>query len=118
MNSTRFEDQKYQSTLPCKPWYDDGNIILQTEGGTAFRVHQSTLTESSIALDGMIKELDSTKAPLFNGCPILYLQESSLLVRDVIEACYSRSLSPRLKPPTFDVVAVMLHLGKKYGYDT
>jgi hypothetical protein len=48
---SRSNDQHKPTTIRGEPWYNDGNILVQADGGTQFRVHQGVLK-------GILEELD------------------------------------------------------------
>ncbi|KAG8216250.1 hypothetical protein J3R82DRAFT_8292 [Butyriboletus roseoflavus] len=82
-----------------EPWLDDGNIILAAEGN-CFRVHRTILGSYSEVFKNMfaVPHSDAVKEDVFDGCPIVYLQDASEDVQMMLKVFYGRGYSKRACP--------------------
>ena len=56
-------------------WLDDGNIILQAQNGTQFRVHKGTLAMNSVFFHDMFNTVTDAQEMLTDGCPVVGTQD-------------------------------------------
>ncbi|KAF7297757.1 BTB domain-containing protein [Mycena kentingensis (nom. inval.)] len=96
-------------------WFDDGSIILQAES-TQFRVGKSVLSVHSTVL----RDLFSVAIPAdpgwphVEGCPVFCLHgDSAKDWKHLLDVIYPKECFTEEKP-TFDSVAAILRLSKKY----
>ncbi|KIJ64939.1 hypothetical protein HYDPIDRAFT_28285 [Hydnomerulius pinastri MD-312] len=105
-----------QSTDSLGPWFDDGNIVLTTEG-KYFRVYRGILSSQSPVFKDMFScpQPEDPSAPEMDGCPIIQLHDAANDLQIVLKALYDRAYfrySFDLVP--LPVAAAFLRLGKKY----
>ncbi|KAJ7681828.1 hypothetical protein DFH06DRAFT_282732 [Mycena polygramma] len=92
-------------------WFSDGNLIVQAQN-TQFRVYKGTLCTSSEVLKGAIENMGDSKG--LEGCPLLFLSDSSVDVGYLFEVIFDRWSYPDDEPLPFHVIAAFLRLGRKY----
>ncbi|KAF7297739.1 BTB domain-containing protein [Mycena kentingensis (nom. inval.)] len=95
-------------------WFDDGSIVLQVES-TQFRVAKSMLARHSSVFADMLS-LPPTQDPLIEGCPLVELAgDSSRDWTHLLGAIYTKGgITDRNDIPSFDQLAAILRLSKKY----
>ncbi|KAH8804133.1 hypothetical protein DL96DRAFT_1822839 [Flagelloscypha sp. PMI_526] len=106
------------------PWFDDGNLILQSNDGIRFKVYRGLLALHSTAFSDMLSFPQPPEQELVEGCPLVLLLESGAELTIFIQlmAGETGSFFPS-ENVTFDQLSIMLCLGKKYniqrlGFDT
>ncbi|KAJ7431371.1 hypothetical protein B0H11DRAFT_1762273, partial [Mycena galericulata] len=92
-------------------WFEDGNLTVQARD-TQFRVYKGPLCSSSSILKEAVENLEDSKG--VDGCPLLYLPESSIEVAYVLRTIFDRWSYPDDEPLPFEVVAAFLRLGRKW----
>jgi len=105
-------------TIPIrsKIWYSDGSVVIQAEN-TQFRVHASVLSQHSTMFNdmfGLAKPSDETRV---EGCPLVTVTDTATDWAHVLTTLYDYNFHQTKKKP-FAVVAAMLRLGRKYGFDS
>lgn len=75
-------------------WYSDGSIVLVAES-TAFRVHTSILGQNCEVFKDMTRipkpeTVDETEE-VFEGCPVVRLQDSTADLEHFLKAIYYHS---------------------------
>ncbi len=64
-------------------WFDDGNVVLQSEN-TQFRVHRSMLAAHSEIMKDCFSCTQPSDAPTVDGCPIVHMPDSA---KDIANLC-------------------------------
>lgn len=81
-------------TLPVKSpiWYLDGNIVLQAESGTQWKVYKGVLAESSTIVHDMfsLPQPSSMDTGKVEGCAVVQLSDSAEKVEYVLQAICRR----------------------------
>ncbi|KAF7972123.1 hypothetical protein HWV62_18842 [Athelia sp. TMB] len=101
--------------IRCRPWFEDGNIVLETEG-KQFKVYKGILAANS----PIFKDLFALAQPSGNeevdGCPLVQLSDSALDLGWVLEALHDseRRKNTSGKSMTYSVLIAFLRLGRKY----
>jgi hypothetical protein len=73
-----------------EPWFDDGNLVLETED-TQFRVHRGIICTSSIVFKDMFGLPQLTQGDeVVDGCPVVHLWDSAVELQHVLKAIYDR----------------------------
>jgi hypothetical protein len=67
--------------------FDDGNVVVLTQN-QYFIVHQDVLSHHSSSLDSALKVLQENSPRLFQGRPVLELQESPGEIYYLLTALY------------------------------
>ena len=71
-------------------WFDDGNVVLQTES-MVFRVHRGLLSAQSPVLQEHLTSLfEHTLPTRHDGCPVLSLNDSSIDLTHFLKALTDR----------------------------
>ncbi|KAJ7627207.1 hypothetical protein FB45DRAFT_1029564 [Roridomyces roridus] len=99
-------------------WYFDGSVVLQAET-TQFRVHRSILAASSAIFKDMlgVHHAPSEKETTVDGEPLVQMHDDKAKdVELVLLALYDRKFFQKPQK-TFDQVAAMWRLGKKYEFE-
>ena len=70
-------DKVQAATRDSEYWFDDGNVILVTQG-IAFRIYKGLLAEHSELFRSMfhIAQASPTAEDLVDGCPVISLDDS------------------------------------------
>ncbi|KIJ57866.1 hypothetical protein HYDPIDRAFT_34721 [Hydnomerulius pinastri MD-312] len=102
-----------QSTNRLDPWFDDGNIVLVTEG-KYFRVYRGILSSQSPIFKDMFScpQPEDPSAPEMDGCPTIQLHDAVNDLQIVLRALHDRAYPISLV--SLPVAAAFLRLGKKY----
>jgi len=82
--------QKDTETQRSRFWFDDGNVILQTEN-TQFRVHRSLLSLHSNVFNDMFsvpQPTDTTTIPDVDGCPVIPLSDKTSDLEHILSIFY------------------------------
>ncbi|TCD63697.1 hypothetical protein EIP91_005102 [Steccherinum ochraceum] len=95
------------------PWLEDGNIILVAEG-TAFRVLQSILSNSSEVFRDMFSVPQPTDAEKLDGVPVVQMPDSKRDLSRVLNALFDGGNLYLGQQPHFTTVCSLLRLGTKY----
>ena len=68
-------------------WYDDGNIVLQTQH-TQFKVYRGILAQSSPVFKDMfmLPQPTAEDIQLVDGCPVVHLSDSAAELSYVLRA--------------------------------
>ena len=74
-------------------WFDDGNIILISNNGVAFRVYRGFLARISSVFHDMFAISQPDDAEVMDGCVVVRLQDSSYDLRAFIE--FVMNIPPR-----------------------
>jgi hypothetical protein len=74
----------------AKPWFKDGNLILEAEN-TQFCVHRSVICASSSVFNDMFSlPLLVPGDKLVDDCPVVRLSDSATDLHHVLKAIYDR----------------------------
>ncbi|KIJ57990.1 hypothetical protein HYDPIDRAFT_103482 [Hydnomerulius pinastri MD-312] len=99
------------------PWFDDGNIVLTTEG-KYFRVYRGILSSQSPVFKDMFScpQPEDPSAPEMDGCPIIQLHDAANDLQIVLKALHDRAYPTAIatNSVSLPVAAAFLRLGKKY----
>ncbi|KAF7297800.1 hypothetical protein MKEN_01403700 [Mycena kentingensis (nom. inval.)] len=109
------EDSSAEEPIIRSPnyWFDDGSIILQAET-TQFRVAKSLLAIHSTVFRDMFSVPLPADEPLIEGCPVVALPgDKAADWTHLLDAMYPKQSFPETSP-TFEALAAVLRLGKKY----
>ncbi|KAF5310290.1 hypothetical protein D9619_010137 [Psilocybe cf. subviscida] len=114
-------EAQQDSLRSAKFWFNDGDIILQAEGGTRYRVHQSLLSMNSAFFRDMFDTIGSS-GPLeeeeMDGCALVKMQDPAKDWDTVLGTIYTPlKVHPDLEFLDVDVLLIMLRLGRKYQFD-
>ncbi|KAJ6603345.1 hypothetical protein DFH09DRAFT_1458786 [Mycena vulgaris] len=93
-------------------WFDDGNIVIQTEN-VQFRVYKGPLCSDSHVLKQMVEDIADSKG--VDGCATLHLSDSSIDVGYLLRTIFYRWSYPDNEPIPFDVISAFFQLGRTYG---
>lgn len=73
-----------------EPWFDDGNIILETEA-MQFRVHRGVLAASSNIFADMFSVPQPVQGDeVVDGCPVVKMLDNAEELKHVLKAIYDR----------------------------
>jgi hypothetical protein len=88
----RIDDQELTiSPTRSELWFDDGSIILETQGLMQFRVHRSILSaHSQIFKDMLAVPQPPMSEDVIEGCPVVRLTDSAEDWKHVLQALYER----------------------------
>ncbi|KAJ7134247.1 hypothetical protein C8R44DRAFT_848895 [Mycena epipterygia] len=86
-------------------WMPYGDIILQAES-TVFRVNRDILAKHSSVFEDLFSIPQPPNEETLESCPIVQLSDSAIDVQLLLTALYD--------PQSFNLVACMLRLGRKY----
>lgn len=68
-------------------WFSDGNVILVAQG-RAFKVYQGLLSRDSEVFRGLFVVPQPSSAEAVDGCPIVYLTDSSEQLRHLLRVVF------------------------------
>ncbi|KJA26651.1 hypothetical protein HYPSUDRAFT_198909 [Hypholoma sublateritium FD-334 SS-4] len=93
-------------------WFDDGNVILQSEN-TQFRVHRSILATHSEIMKNCFSFVQPDDAPAVDGCPLVLMPDSA---KDIDNLCAILYGMYHVDVDGIDgsFVTTMLRMGFKY----
>ncbi|KAJ7435219.1 hypothetical protein B0H11DRAFT_1859193 [Mycena galericulata] len=95
-------------------WFEDGNLVVQAQD-TQFRAYKGVLgSRLSAILEEQMNNLGETSKSV-EGCPLLYLPDSSIDVEHVFRAIFDRWSFPDAEALPFEVVVAFMRLGRKWG---
>ncbi|KAJ7622199.1 hypothetical protein FB45DRAFT_753136, partial [Roridomyces roridus] len=112
------EEDTAEVIIRSKVWYSDGSVVLQAEM-TQFRVHNSILAASSTVFKDMFEvgHAPGDDDSKVDGQPLVHLYDDNANdVELVLMALYDRRFF-QTSQKSFDLVAAMWRLGKKYGFE-
>ncbi|KZP16978.1 hypothetical protein FIBSPDRAFT_1047099 [Athelia psychrophila] len=103
------------------PWFEDGNIILETEQ-TQFKVFRGILAANSAIFCDMFAAAEPDSQGLVEGCPVVHLGDKPDDLRYVLEALHNlrkwvEDISDEEKLMPVPVLGAFLRLGRKYEID-
>lgn len=79
-------------------WYDDGNVVIQTEG-TVFKVFRGILASNSAVFADMFSVPQPTGAPItgpdtFDSCPLVQIYDTPEDTKHFLKAIHDAGLVP------------------------
>ncbi|KAJ7686503.1 hypothetical protein B0H17DRAFT_940412 [Mycena rosella] len=95
-------------------WYDDGNVILQSEN-TLFRVHWSILSQNSSFFRSLQGLPQPPEQPSIEGFPVIELPDTLPDVETLLRALYYPTFLSK-KRLQLSVLAALIRLGRKYDF--
>lgn len=69
-------------------WFDNGDLILHADDAL-FRVHSSILSKHSLTLDGIIRTANKIEEDMYEGCPVIRMQDTGLDLSALLRAMYT-----------------------------
>ncbi|KZP26072.1 hypothetical protein FIBSPDRAFT_682180, partial [Athelia psychrophila] len=115
------EDGASPECIRSKPWFEDGNIVLETEG-VQFKVYMGILADNSAIFRDLFTIAQAQEGELVDGCPVIHLGDKPQDLAHVLEALHhSRKwlgdTSGEKEAMPLRVLAAFLKLGRKYEID-
>ncbi|KAH8828656.1 hypothetical protein DL96DRAFT_1013202 [Flagelloscypha sp. PMI_526] len=99
-----------------QPWFDDGNLILQSHDGVRFKVYRGLFALHSTVFADMLSLPQPAQQDLVDGCPLVVLSESGKELTQFHELIAGQTGSFfRSDNVSFEQLSVMLRLGSKYN---
>ncbi|KAH8828624.1 hypothetical protein DL96DRAFT_1012511 [Flagelloscypha sp. PMI_526] len=100
-----------------QPWFDDGNLILQSNDGIRFKVYRGLLALHSTVFSDMFTLPQPLNQELVESCPFVVLPVSGVELTIFLQliSTQSGSFFESDSSVSFDQLSVMLRLGKKYN---
>ena len=79
-------------------WYDDGNVVIQTEN-TVFKVFRGILASNSTVFADMFSVPQPTSAPItgpdmYDSCPLVQIYDTSEDTKHFLKAIHDAGLVP------------------------
>lgn len=72
-------------------WFDDGNIILQSEN-VQFRIHRSVLSMHSNVMKDCFSYPQPSDGPAVKGCPVVHVSDSAQDIENLCSLLYARHM--------------------------
>ncbi|KZP32780.1 hypothetical protein FIBSPDRAFT_433532 [Athelia psychrophila] len=119
---TDLDENESQSLIRSTPWFEDGNIVLETER-VQFKVYKGILAANSAIFRDMFANAQAQEGELVEGCPVVHVMDKPKDLEHVLEALHdSRKWLEEhdfenKKPMPLAVVEAFLRLGRKYEID-
>ncbi|KZP26080.1 hypothetical protein FIBSPDRAFT_1041132 [Athelia psychrophila] len=108
--------------IRSKPWFEDGNIVLETER-VQFKVYKGILAANSAIFRDMFAIAQAQEGELVEGCPVVHLADKPKDLGHVLEVLYGsrkwhedNAFDERTAMP-IAVLEAFLRLGRKYEID-
>ncbi|CAK5268366.1 unnamed protein product, partial [Mycena citricolor] len=130
MNRDAFVDLSHlcSNSLPPTPttpaskhspdlWFDDGTLILETEG-TQFKVFRGILAaNSTVFSDMLLVGRPSDNDEIEDGCPVVHVHDSALDLMHFLKALHHISYYDPQETKDFLLIAAILRLSTKYNVE-
>ncbi|KAJ7764718.1 hypothetical protein B0H16DRAFT_1717950 [Mycena metata] len=101
-----------------KLWFRDGTLVL-TADNVLFRVYGGLLAQESLIFEDMLRIPQPPDAETVEGCPVVHLPDNGRDVEYFLKALFDYKFFPAFpSPTTFDIIAGILRLSKKYEVDS
>ncbi|KZP32777.1 hypothetical protein FIBSPDRAFT_721844, partial [Athelia psychrophila] len=98
-------------------WFEDGNIVLETER-VQFKVYKGILAANSAIFRDMFANAQAQEGELVEGCPVVHFMDKPQDLEYVLEALWheDNEFEERMIMP-IAVVEAFLRIGRKYEID-
>ncbi|KAF8197666.1 hypothetical protein K438DRAFT_1584955 [Mycena galopus ATCC 62051] len=101
-----------------KLWFPDGTLVLATDS-LLFRIYGGLLAQESPIFDDMLRIPQPKDQETIEGCPVVRLLDNACDVEYFLKALFDyKFFLPFPSPTTFDAVAGIIRLSKKYEVDS
>ncbi|KJA26652.1 hypothetical protein HYPSUDRAFT_36368 [Hypholoma sublateritium FD-334 SS-4] len=94
-------------------WFDDGNVVLQTQT-MQFRVHRSLLSLHSPIMKDCFACPQPGDAPLLEGCPLVHLPDPTKDIENFCALLYG-VYHLDVDGINYAYLETMMYMGRKYG---